>query len=315
MKCIRHIEEIPFEKKSAITIGTFDGIHLAHQKIIGEVVAQAKEMHGRSVVVTFEPHPREVVPLMREEVMLLTTLQERQELCEHMGVDWFIVLKFDTAFSQQSFRDFYVTYLINGVGVDVVVEGYDHHWGRNREGNIETLIQLGNEFGFTVVNVDPFKYKNSPVNSSLIRKELLEGSVTVAAELLGRPYQVQGKVVLGSQRGRLLGFPTANVELNSKKKIVPKDGIYFARVTHEKEMYFGMVSIGVRPTFQTNRQRTIEVNILDYEKEIYGNTLRIEFLERLRDEVKYDTAEQLVQQMHIDKELSKKLRIEYQRRV
>jgi riboflavin kinase/FMN adenylyltransferase len=310
MKLARQIKEIPFNKNSTITVGTFDGVHIAHQKIIKEVVAHASKRNGRSVVVTFEPHPREVVSA-DTQIQLLTTLRERQELCEQLGVDWFVVINFDKTFSNQSFRDFYINYLINGIGMNLVVEGYDHHWGKNREGTIESLMKLGKEFDFDVVNIEQFFYQGEPVNSSIIRNELFHGMVENAAELLGRPYALYGKVVAGDGRGRLLGYPTANIELDSQKKIVPDNGIYFVKVNIGTEKYFGMASIGVRPTFHSTGKCTIEVNILDFDKDIYGYDIQIGFLQRMRNEFKFDSAEQLIQQMHKDKELSNVLQHEY----
>jgi riboflavin kinase/FMN adenylyltransferase len=314
MKLARHIQEIPYKKNSIITVGTFDGVHLAHQKIIREVVALAKKTNGRSVVVTFEPHPREVVAHVDTRIQLLTTLQEREELCRQMGVEWFVAIHFDKEFADQSFRDFYVKYLIEGIGVRLVVEGYDHHWGRNREGTIESLMQLGKEFAFDVINIEPFTYDGYPVNSSIIRDELNRGMVDDAAILLGRPYTLRGSVVAGDRRGRLLGYPTANLEIDSPKKLIPENGIYFVKVNVGVETYFGMASIGVRPTFQTTGKRTIEVYILDFDKDIYGYDLTINFLQRIRDELKFDSAEQLIQQMHKDKELSRVLQVEYKTR-
>jgi len=314
MKLARHIQEIPYNKNSIITVGTFDGLHLAHQKIIKEVVALAGIKNGRSVVVTFEPHPREVVAHADTTIQLLTTLPEREELCRQMGVDWFVAIQFDRVFADQSFRDFYVKYLIEGIGVNLVVEGYDHHWGRNREGTIESLMQLGKEFEFDVMTIEPFTYDGRPVNSSIIRNDLNRGMVEDAAILLGRPYALRGTVVAGDRRGRLLGYPTANLELDSQKKLVPENGIYFVKVHVGAETYFGMASIGVRPTFQTNGKRTIEVHILDFDKDIYGYSLTINFLQRMRDELKFDSAEQLIQQMHKDKEVSRVLQLEYKNR-
>ncbi|MGD1045557.1 MAG: bifunctional riboflavin kinase/FAD synthetase [Bacteroidota bacterium] len=311
MKLAQQIKEIPFNKNSVITVGTFDGVHLAHQKIIKEVVVLARKRNGRSVVVTFEPHPREVVGNADTKIQLLTTLRERQELCEQFGVDWLVVINFDKAFSNMSFRDFYVTYLIGGIGMNLVVEGYDHHWGRNREGTIESLLQLGKEFEFDVVNIEQFIHNGSPVNSSIIRNELNHGMVEDAAELLGRPYALRGKVVAGDGRGRLLGYPTANIELDSQKKLIPDNGIYFVKVDVGIDKYFGMASIGVRPTFHSTGKRTIEVNILDFNEDVYGSDIQIGFLRRMRNEFKYDSAEQLIQQMHKDKELSRVLQHEY----
>jgi riboflavin kinase/FMN adenylyltransferase len=311
MKLARQIKEIPFNKNSVITVGTFDGVHLAHQKIIQEVVALARKRNGRSVVVTFEPHPREVVAHADTNIQLLTTLRERQEICENLGVDWFLVIHFDMEFANQSFRDFYVTYLIGGIGMNLVVEGYDHHWGRNREGTIESLIQLGKEFEFDVVNIEPFVHNGTPVNSSIIRNELNRGMVDKAAELLGRPYTLRGTVVAGDRRGRLLGYPTANIELDSQKKLIPDNGIYFVKVDVGGDTYFGMASIGVRPTFPSTGKRTIEVHILDFDDDIYGSDIQIGFLRRMRNELKFNSAEELIQQMHKDKELSSVLQLEY----
>jgi len=313
MKLARNIKEIPFDKNSAITVGTFDGVHLAHQRIIKEVVTLARKNNGRGVVVTFEPHPREVLTNSNTKIELLTTLRERQELCEKLGVDWFVVIEFDKAFSNQSFRDFYITYLIGGIGMNVVVEGYDHHWGKNREGTIESLMQLGKEFEFDVVNIEQFTHNGNTVNSSIIRDELNQGMVENAAELLGRPYALRGKVVEGNGRGRLLGYPTANIELDSQKKLIPYNGIYFVRVNVGTDNYFGMASIGVRPTFHINGKRTIEVNILDFNMDIYSSDIQINFLRRMRNEFKFDSSEQLIQQMHKDKELSGVLQDEYKK--
>lgn len=312
MKLSRYIEDIPFDKNSIVTVGTFDGVHLAHQKIIGKAVELAKKRNGRSVVVTFEPHPREVLVTASLDMKLLTTLQERQELCEHLGVDWLVVIEFNKAFSQQSFRDFYVKYLIGCIGISVIVEGYDHHWGRNREGNIEALVQLGKEYEFEVVHINQFRHNGIPVNSSMIRNELLNGSVEVGAGFLGRPYALFGKVVLGDQRGRSLGYPTANVELASQNKVVPKNGIYFVQVLISESRYFGMASIGVRPTFLSDGKRILEVYIFDFSQSIYGFDLRIDFLQRLRDEWKFDSVDKLIQQMHYDEELSRELQYKYQ---
>ena len=311
MKLARQINEIPFSKNSTLTVGTFDGFHLAHQKIIKKVVDLARTRNSRSVVVTFEPHPREIVENGDSKIQLLTTLQERQDLCEQLGVEWFVVIQFDKIFSNQSFRDFYITYLINGIGVSAVVEGYNHHWGKNREGTIESLLELGREFNFDVISIEPFTHAGQPVNSSRIRNELNCGMVENATELLGRPYRLRGKVITGEGRGRLLGYPTANMELDSPKKLIPDNGIYFVKVNVREDEYFGMTSIGVRPTFQTTGKRTIEVYILDFDKDVYGYDLQISFLRRMRNEFKFDSAEQLIQQMNKDKELSSVLQNEY----
>lgn len=312
MKLIQQFNSIPFDKNTVLTVGTFDGVHLAHRKIIEQVVSHSRKRNGRSLVVTFDPHPREIIGVQNSEIKLLTTIQERQDICEQLGIDWFIVVKFDHQFSQLSFRDFYVNYLVRIVGVSLVIEGYDHHWGKDRKGNIDILLQLGSEFGFDVIKVEPFMYNGILVNSSIIREELIRGSVERATSLLGRLYSLSGNVIAGDRRGRLLGYPTANLQLHSTQKLIPKDGIYLVKVLLKNNSYYGIANIGVRPTFHIQGRHTVEVHILDFDQDIYDSEINIHFLRRLRDELKYDSADQLIQQMNRDKELSQKLLMEYQ---
>jgi riboflavin kinase/FMN adenylyltransferase len=315
LKVVNHIDEIDFKKNSIITIGTFDGIHLAHQNILQKVVSESKVRNARSVVLTFDPHPRDVLNQGSGPIKLLTSIQERQELCEKIGIDLFIVLKFDKDLSKLNFREFYISFILKKIGVCAVVEGYDHHWGNNREGNIEALSLLGKEFGFDVIKIEPVNFENTLINSSLIRKELICGNVENVSRYLNRPYELSGFVSVGEKRGRLLGFPTANLRLETDKKLLPKNGIYFVRIAVEKKYYFGMASIGVRPTFHENGQLTVEVNIFDFEKDIYGANINIQFLRRLRDELKFESSDQLVEQMKNDREISLKLSMNYQANV
>ncbi len=299
------ISEVEYQKNSVVTVGSFDGVHLAHRQVIGEVVQRARARSGRSVVLTFEPHPKEV--LSGTPVHLLTTLDERQQFCEELGVDLFVVIEFTYEFSRQSSRDFLLRYIVQGTGVSEVIEGYDHHFGRDREGSIEELLKLGKEFEFSVVAMKPVYVDEEVVSSSKIRQHLLEGRVDRAHRLLGRPYAVSGVVVRGDGRGKSLGYPTANLQLASTRKVIPQNGIYFARVNLGHDNLFGMVSVGVRPTFGENGQRTVEVNILDFQGDLYGKDIQIQFLKRLRDEIKFDSVEQLIEQMHRDKAESLKL--------
>jgi riboflavin kinase/FMN adenylyltransferase len=300
---------IQYDKNTVVTVGTFDGVHEGHREILREVVRRATARGGRSVVVTFEPHPREVVGTAA--VQLLTTLDERQRLIDEVGPDILFVIPFTYEFSRQSFREFYLTYFIEGIGVSEIVEGYDHHFGRDREGNIEELLKLGKEFELSIVVVKPYTVDGEVVSSSKIRQHLIDGNVERARVLLGRPYSVTGTVVRGEGRGARLGYPTANIALASAKKIVPRDGIYFVGVRVDQKFHPGMASIGVRPTFSSNGQRTVEVNILEYRGDLYGQSIELHFLKRLRDEQKFDSAEALVAQMDRDRVESLKLRQEY----
>ena len=299
------LNDVNYVKNSVVTVGTFDGVHLAHQELIRDVVQRAHERKGRSVVITFDPHPKEV--LSGPPLHLLTSIEERQQICERLGVDVFFCTEFTYDFSRQSSRDFYLRYVIQGTGVSEVVEGYDHHFGRDREGSIEELLRLGREFEFSVDALKPVYVDEEIVSSSQIRQHLFQGRVDLAHRLLGRPYPVKGTVVRGDGRGRQLGYPTANLQLSSNRKMIPQDGIYFAQVEINGGVYSCMVSIGVRPTFFTHGQRTIEAHVLDFDGDLYGKTMTLEFLKRLREERKFDSAAQLIEQMNKDKEESRRL--------
>jgi len=309
MKQAYRLSDIEYVKNTVVSVGSFDGVHLAHRQLIGEVVQRARARGGRSVVLTFEPHPKEV--LGGTPVHLLTTLEERQQICQELGVDLFLTIEFTYEFSRQSSRDFLLRYLVQGTGVSEIVEGYDHHFGRDREGGVEELLKLGREFEFSVVAMKPVYVDEEIVSSNRIRNHLLDGRVDRAHRLLGRPYVLSGTVIRGDGRGKQLGYPTANLQLESMRKVIPQDGIYFARVAVGQTTYFGMVSIGVRPTFTENGQRTVEVNILDFDRDLYGTILRIQFLKRLRDERRFETAEALIEQMDRDKAESMKLQQSY----
>ncbi|HVN49746.1 MAG TPA: bifunctional riboflavin kinase/FAD synthetase [Bacteroidota bacterium] len=304
MKSMFRLQDVGYEKNSVITIGTFDGVHLAHQQIIREVVARAKKRNGRSVVVTFEPHPREVLAPSRD-IKLLTTAEERRDAIASLGVDVLYSIAFDQSMSQKSSRDFYSEYIINGIGVSEVVEGYDHHWGHNREGTISSLVALGNEFDFSVVRIEPFFHDGVIVSSSVIREALTQGNVHLAGIFLGSLYSLDGTVIVGDKRGRTLGYPTANLDVATKRKLIPKNGIYFVRVRLERESFFGMASVGVRPTFYQNGQQLIEVHILDFNRDIYGKSISVQYIQRLRDELKFQSVDALIHQMKMDEELSR----------
>lgn len=305
-------DEIEYLKNSVVSVGTFDGVHLAHQQLLREVVERARARKGRSVVLTFDPHPKEV--LTGKPMQLLTTIEERQQICEGLGIDIFYRIGFTYEFSRQTSRDFYLRYVVQGCGVSEVVEGYDHHFGRDREGSVEELLKLGREFEFSVAALKPVYVDEEIVSSSQIRQNLLNGKVDRAHRLLGRPYTVSGVVVRGDARGRELGYPTANLQL-THHKLVPQDGIYFAKVDFQGATAFGMVSIGVRPTFFDQGMRTVEVHLLDFEGDLYGKTLAVQFLGRLREERKFDGAQQLIDQMRLDEARSRLLALEYKSKV
>jgi riboflavin kinase/FMN adenylyltransferase len=236
----RSITEIKLEKNSVVTVGTFDGVHRAHQEIVREVVHRARRIEGRSVVVTFDPHPKEVVGKFSVPIHLLTTVDERIALFDALKVDVLLVIRFTVEFSQQRSHEFYERYLVKGTGVSEVVVGYDHKFGSNRQGGTEELVRMGKEFDFSVFTFHPYSVNGEIVSSTQVRRALAAGDVVKAEAFLGRPYSFRGTVVTGDGRGKTIGYPTANIVLESEMKLVPANGVYVVTVELEGENVFGI---------------------------------------------------------------------------
>jgi riboflavin kinase/FMN adenylyltransferase len=308
MEIVHSLDEVRRNKDSVITIGTFDGVHLAHQKIIGEVRQRAKERNGRSVVVTFNPHPKEIVSRKKQKnggdeahpVELLTTHEEKLELLSRLDIDLAFVVPFTYEFSRKPFREFYIEYIINGIGVSEVIEGYDHGFGRDREAGLSELLALGREFKFSVVAEKPFTAEEEVVSSSRIRSFLSEGAIAKANRLLGRRFSFSGKVISGDKRGKALGYPTANIEVSDPRKILPRNGVYAVTAAVDGASHRGLMSIGVVPTFYENHPRLCEVHIFDFDKDIYGKNITVECCEWIREEKKFTSADELVKEMDKD---------------
>jgi riboflavin kinase/FMN adenylyltransferase len=294
MVVVRSLKEIQFNPNTVATIGTFDGIHLGHRQIFTQVLERARAIGGRSIVITFEPHPREIIG--REQVQLLSTLDERLAIIGEFGFDVVLVLGFNYEFSQQTSRQFYEKY------IKEVIVGYDHKFGRDRSSSIDELKQMGHEFHFDVRVVEPVAVGNEIISSTKIRRHLLSGDVESVAQYLARPYSVRGTVVMGDRRGNTLGFPTANIEPKTLNKVIPADGVYFVSVKYDECALFGMLNIGVRPTFQSGARRHIEVNIFDVNEELYSKDMTIHFLKRIREEKKFLSKEELIAQLQADRE-------------
>ncbi len=315
MKIVESLSEITRNKDSVISIGTFDGVHLAHQKIVREVIQRAKERNGQSVVITFNPHPKEVIGKRKpsdgreqpNQVELLTTHDEKLELLSSLGVDMTFVVPFTYEFSRKPFRDFYVEYLINGIGISEVIEGYDHGFGRDREAGLAQLLALGREFGFSVVAEKQFVVNGEPVSSSRIRSFLREGEIVKANELLGRRYSFSGTVVAGERRGKTLGFPTANIALSDPRKILPGNGVYAVKIVVDGSSHAGLMSIGVLPTFHEHHERVCEIFIYDFDRDIYGKAVSVECVQWIRGEKKFVSSDELVKEMNSDKRIGKNI--------
>ena len=309
MEIAETLSNVKRNKDSVISIGTFDGVHLAHQKILREVSDRAKERNGRSAVVTFNPHPKEVVtrksnsagPNEARGIDLLTTHEEKLEVLAGLGIDLVLVVPFTYEFSRKPFRDFYLEYIVDGIGVSEVVEGYDHGFGRDREAGLKELLALGREFKFSIVAERQFTIDGDPVSSSRIRGFLAEGNIAKANRFLGRRFSFSGTVIAGDGRGRSLGFPTANIAIKDPRKIVPKNGVYAVKVSRQGRSYRGLMSIGVVPTFYADHAPVCEVYIYDFAEDIYGETVVVECVEWIRGEKKFTSADELVKEMNNDK--------------
>ena len=293
MHVYRDIESLPHIEKAVITIGTFDGVHLGHQKIINQVKKEAALIGGSTVIVTFYPHPRKVVHKEQAPLQLLTTLSEKLHLLENCGIDHVVVVPFNESFANQSAAAYVEDFLIGKLHPRVVIIGYDHKFGKDRKGDYRTLELYGKSHGFKVIEIPEKILHEVTISSTAIRAAVKEGEVAKALELLGHPYTVSGQVVKGNQLGRTLGYPTANIHVSEEDKLLPFYGIYAVLVrTENKELFKGMLSIGIRPTIGESPM-TIEVNIFDFNRDIYGTHLTIEFIQRLRDELKFDGLDSL----------------------
>lgn len=288
------------DDRSVVTTGTFDGVHLGHQAILRYLVDRARDIGGIPTVVTFSPHPREVVT--GEPVPLLTTLDERADLLAALGVERFVVLPFSRDLSLLE-PEAYVEDVLRGtVGLREIVIGYDHRFGRGRAGSRETLERLGARDGFTVDVIPEQVERGITVSSTQIRRLLEAGDASGAAVLLGRPYRITGTVVHGDARGRLIGFPTANVEPTHRRKVVPRVGVYAVRVAlRDGTAYGGMMNVGRRPTFETDGAVRAEVHLFDFSADLYGHTLAVDVVARLRDEMRFDGVEALVARLGEDR--------------
>ncbi len=298
-----YISEYRRNPKNVLTVGTFDGVHLGHQALIQNVVRRAGQKEAPAVVVTFDPHPREVINPSTDGMRLLTTLNERAAIMQDYGISDMVVIPFTRDFSILSSEAFIREYIYDRIGVDEIVIGYDHHFGRDRQGSIRTLNNLSEELGFAVEVEKAHEVRHITVSSTVIRNLLeQEGDVTTAAEMLGRYYELGGTIVKGDQRGRTIGFPTANLEPENRRKVLPAVGVYCVEVSLESQVFRGMMNIGYRPTFTGERKIVPEVHLFDFNRMVYGSRMRVRFLKRIRGEQKFDSVDALVQQLIKDRE-------------
>ena len=300
------LQQIRQDTRSLLTVGSFDGVHIGHQEIIRYLVRRARSQGSRSVVLSFEPHPREV--LTGEAMPLLTTVDEKAQVLKDLGLDRFIVVEFTREFANLEPEVFVEDILVRRIGLEEIVVGYDHGFGRGRKGNIQLLRRMGQEFKFSVDVIAARAVDEQVVSSRAIRRRISEeGDVRGARDMLGRPYAMGGSVVPGAGRGRSLGYPTANIAPNSANKVIPARGVYAVRAHFGTLVLGGMMNIGYRPTVGSGESLHLEAHLFDFAGNIYGQALQLSFIDRLRDEKKFDSLEHLRSQLQEDEQCSRVL--------
>jgi len=306
LKIYKTIDEFSGIENAVVTTGTFDGVHLGHCKIISHLKQIALREKGETVVLTFTPHPRIVLFPEEKTLKLLNTEKEKAALLEKAGVDHLVVIPFTKEFSELSSIDFIRNILVNNIKTKKLVIGYDHHFGKNREGGFEHLKKYGTLYGFEVEEIPAKDINNVAISSTKIRKALIEGDISMANAFLGYEYSISGTVIKGNQLGRTIGFPTANIKVNDSYKLMPANGVYAVKIKVKNKIYKGMMNIGFRPTIG-GKELTLEVNIFAFNTDIYNTEISIYFMDRIRNEVKFSDIEALKNQLEKDKEVALQL--------
>ncbi len=299
MRIYYQISEFESRCKPVATVGVFDGVHKGHMEILSRLTDLAKEKNCESVIITFEPHPRLVLP-DHAEVKLLQTLDEKLQHFEQAGIDAVLVIPFNREFAKVTPEEFILNVLVNSLQVSHVITGYDHFFGQNRQGDIDLLTQMGKEHNFTVFELPMVTVGSSSVSSSSIRRALLDGDVSQAASMLGYTYSVKGVVVSGNKIGRNIGYPTANLKPENRYKLIPGQGVYASLIKINGLIYKGMTNIGYRPTIDADHL-TIEVNIFDFNQDIYEQVITLSFIDYIREEKRFGSLGELQLQLANDK--------------
>lgn len=299
MKLFHSINDFQSTKKTILTLGTFDGVHIGHKKILKRITENTEKGKYESLVLTFFPHPRMVLQ-EKSEIRLLNTIVEKIKLLEATGIENLIVHPFNESFSRLTAEEFVRTILVEKFQIQKIIIGHDHRFGRNRTANIDDLIAFGIEYGFEVEQISAEEIQDVSVSSTKIRKALNEGNMALANEYLGYNYFLNGTIVKGKQLGRTIGFPTANINIEEDYKLIPKIGVYVVKATVNDETLFGMMNIGFNPTVNGEKQ-TIEVHLFNFDKDIYDQNIEVSLLHYIRDEQKFSSVDALKAQLHQDK--------------
>lgn len=300
MRIFNSCESIDLIKKPFITIGTFDGVHLGHQKIIENLISIAKEAGGESVIMTFSPHPRMILFPDSHNLQLIQTEKEKLTKLAKTGIENCIILPFTFEFSRLSAMEFVRDILVNTLKINTIIIGYDHQFGRNREGNIQYLKEISNTYDFNAIEIPAKEIDAVNVSSTKIRRAILDGEIELANQYLGNPFILSGKVIKGNQIGAKMGFPTANIKVDDVTKIIPANGVYIVAINHENMVLNGLMNIGTRPTVSNEIEKRIEIHIFEFDRDIYGHELEVTVFQKIRDEEKFDSIEKLSEQIKQD---------------
>ena len=296
-----NLSDFPNLSFPVVTTGTFDGVHLGHQTIIARLKELSLKFDGQSVVITYHPHPRMVLQPNNTELEFLNTLPEKIARLEQLGVDHLLIIPFDSTFASLTSEDFIRKILVDIVHTRKLVIGYDHHFGKNREGSFDHLVEYGPKYGFDVEEIPAQDIDQVAVSSTKIREALRKGDIQAANRYLGYAYPFNGKVMKGRQLGRKIEFPTANLEIVPNRKLIPANGVYAVNVIVESAIYNGMMNIGFRPTVSDEKLRTIEVHIFDFDNDIYEKEIKVRMITRIRDEIRFNGIDELREQLKKDK--------------
>ena len=299
MGVVKNIETYKISESAVVTIGTFDGVHMGHQKIINRLIDTGKQEKLKSVILTFFPHPRMVLQ-KDSNIKLINTIDERHKILDALGLDYLLIKEFTKEFSRLSAEDFVKQILVDKLHAKKVIIGYDHRFGRNRNANIEDLKRFGIEYGFEVEEISVQDIDAVSVSSTKVRNALIDGDITKANKYLGYPFMITGNVIKGKGLGRQLDYPTANIQVKESYKLIPKYGAYVVSSTINNNQVFGMMNIGMNPTVDGKKEH-IEVHFFNFNKDIYNKTIQVNLLHRLRDEQKFESVEALKAQLLIDK--------------
>lgn len=301
-KIYNQLNQLQINNGTIVTIGTFDGVHLGHKKILNKLIDKKKHCGLETLVFTFEPHPRKVLFPEQKDLKLITNTEEKVSLLEEIGIDHVLVYPFNKSFSEINPDEYIGEILVNQLKVKCIIVGYDHRFGKNRAGGLDLLIKYAEKYNYEVLEIAAEDINSINISSTQIRKAIESGNIELANQFLGYSFFISGKVKEGKKLGRTIGFPTANISISDADKIIPKNGVYAVKVSINDLTFNGMLNIGVNPTVSTTLQLKMEVHLFDFNQEIYGKDIKVSFINRIRDEQKFSGIDALKNQLELDKQ-------------